>query len=177
MHACGRTEIEMDVDDRGVTEIALIDNLQRKDLTAFEEADGLRALAVRFGYTHEEIATKVGKSRTSITEAFSIAGLPPDVREACRRADISSKSLLLQIARQPTDEEMRQFVEQIKSPGPARDEARRVRKTDPRLASNYVFRHKPDGDDWKLTLQFTKAEVTTEDLREALLATIESLES
>lgn len=169
--------IEMDVDDRGVAEIALIENLQRKDLTAFEEADGLRALAVRFGYTHEEIATKVGKSRTSITEAFSIASLPPDVREACRRADISSKSLLLQIARQPTDREMRQFVEQIKSPGPARDEARRVRKADPREASNYVFRYKPEADDWRLTLQFARADVTTENLREALLATIESLES
>jgi ParB family chromosome partitioning protein len=169
--------IEMDVDDRGVAEIALIENLQRKDLTAFEEADGLRALAVRFGYTHEEIATKVGKSRTSITEAFAIAGLPPDVREACRRADISSKSLLLQIARQPTDEEMRQFVEQIKSPGPARDEARRVRKADPRESSNYVFRYKPEADDWKLTLQFARAEVTTENLREALLAAIDSLES
>lgn len=169
--------IEMDVDDQGVAEIALIENLQRKDLTAFEEADGLRALAVRFGYTHEEIAAKVGKSRTSITEAFSIAGLPPDVREACRRADISSKSLLLQIARQPTDEEMRQFVEQIKAPGAARDDARRVRKADARTASNYVFRYKPEADDWKLTLQFTKAEVTTENLREALLATIASLES
>jgi len=166
--------IEMDVDDRGVAEIALIENLQRKDLTAFEEADGLRALAVRFGYTHEEIAAKVGKSRTSITEAFSIAGLPPDVREACRRADISSKSLLLQIARQPSDEEMRQFVEQVKSPGVSRDEARRLRKGE-RSVPNFVFRRGSDAGDWKLTLQFNRAEVTTENLREALLETIESL--
>jgi ParB family transcriptional regulator, chromosome partitioning protein len=169
--------IEMDVDDRGVAEIALIENLQRKDLTAFEEADGLRALGERFGYTHEEIATKVGKSRSSITEAFSIASIPPDVRETCRRADISSKSLLLQIARQPSDDEMRQFVEQISKPGSIRDEARRSRKSEPGKESNYVFRYKPETADWTLTLQFIKGEPTTENLREALLATLEGLDS
>ena len=169
--------IEMDVDDRGVAEISLIENLQRKDLTAFEEADGLRALGVRFGYTHEEIATKVGKSRSSITEAFSIASIPPDVRETCRRADISSKSLLLQIARQPSDDEMRQFVEQIAKPGSLRDEARRSRKSEPGKESNYVFRYKPETENWALTLQFTRSEVTTEELRDALLATLEGLDS
>ena len=56
----------MDVDDRAVAEIALIENLQRKDLTAFEEADGLLALVERFGYTHEDVAKKIGKSRTSV---------------------------------------------------------------------------------------------------------------
>ena len=57
--------IEMDVDDRAVAEIALIENMQRKDLTTWEEADGLRALCERFGYTHEEVARKVGKSRST----------------------------------------------------------------------------------------------------------------
>jgi ParB family chromosome partitioning protein len=73
--------IEMDVDEREVAEISLIENLQRKDLTAFEEADGLVALAKRFGYKHEEIARKLGKARTSVTETISIAGIPPDVRD------------------------------------------------------------------------------------------------
>src|ERR671922_2527951 len=48
--------IEMDVDDRAVAEISLIENLQRKDLTPWEEADGLAALCERFGYTHEDVA-------------------------------------------------------------------------------------------------------------------------
>src|SRR5262247_4945078 len=48
--------IELDVDDKAVAEISLIENLQRKDLTPFEEADGLQALADRFGYKHEDIA-------------------------------------------------------------------------------------------------------------------------
>src|SRR5215213_12005809 len=60
--------IEMDVDDREVAEIALIENLQRKDLTPYEESEGLQALIERFDYTHEEVAQKVGKSRSSITE-------------------------------------------------------------------------------------------------------------
>src|SRR6266568_5472612 len=88
--------IEMDVDDSSVAEIALIENMQRKDLTPWEEADGLRALCERFGYTHEEIARKVGKSRSTVTEALSIAAIPADVRRICTAADISAKSALLQ---------------------------------------------------------------------------------
>jgi ParB family chromosome partitioning protein len=68
--------IEMDVDDSAVAEIALVENMQRKDLTPWEEADGLRALSEKFGYTHEEVARKVGKSRSTVTEALSIAALP-----------------------------------------------------------------------------------------------------
>src|SRR6059058_970517 len=84
--------IEMEIDDRAVAEIALIENMQRKDLTPWEEADGLLALTEKFGYTHEEVARKVGKSRPTVTEALSIATLPEQIREQCRRADIASKS-------------------------------------------------------------------------------------
>src|SRR5216117_3105018 len=57
--------IEKMADDAETLEIALIENLQRKDLTPFEEADGLQALGERFGMTHEEIARKIGKARSS----------------------------------------------------------------------------------------------------------------
>jgi ParB family chromosome partitioning protein len=169
--------IEMDVDDRAVAEIALIENLQRKDLTPFEEADGLQSLVQRFGYTHEEIARKVGKSRSSITEALSIAGIPSDVRETCRRAEISSKSLLLQIARQPSDEEMRQFAERIRESGSPRDEARRTRRDTARAGSTYVFSYAPDPENWTLTLRFRKAEASNQEVKEALLDAITSLDS
>src|SRR5258707_14666697 len=99
--------IEMDVDDSAVAEIALIENMQRKDPTPWEEADGLRALCERFGYTHEDVARKVGKSRSTVTEALSIASIPDSIRQVCRKADIVSKSILLQIVRQPDDESMR----------------------------------------------------------------------
>src|SRR5207244_10512636 len=112
--------IEMDVDDSGVAEIALIENMQRKDLTPWEEADGLRALCERFGYTHEDVARKVGKSRSTVTEALSIATMPDDVRKMCRKAEITSKSLLLQIVRQPDDEAMRTMTQQIAEQGVTR---------------------------------------------------------
>ena len=50
--------------DAEMMEIALVENLQRKDLSPFEEADGLRTLAEAYGYTHELMAEKIGKSRS-----------------------------------------------------------------------------------------------------------------
>ena len=77
-------------------EISLIENLQRKDLTPFEEAAAIQRLCDQFRYTHEEIARKLGKSRTVITEALSLNRMPETVQERCRQADIESKSMLLQ---------------------------------------------------------------------------------
>src|SRR5215212_7160909 len=120
--------IEMDIDDRAVAEIALIENMQRKDLTPWEEADGLAALCDRFGYTHEEVARKVGKSRSTVTEALSISTLPEDIRERCRHADISAKTLLLEIVRQPDEDAMRRITEDIVLRGMTRDDARASRR-------------------------------------------------
>lgn len=91
--------IEMDVPDNELLEIALVENLQRKDLSPFEEADGYKALQERHGYTHEQIADAVGKSRVTITEALSISRLPDRVQVECRRADIGSRSFLLELGR------------------------------------------------------------------------------
>ena len=63
--------IELDIDAQSIAEIALIENLQRKDLTIWEEADGLAALAKTYGYTHEEISKKISKSRTTVTESMT----------------------------------------------------------------------------------------------------------
>jgi ParB family chromosome partitioning protein len=169
--------IEMDVDDRAVAEISLIENLQRKDLTAFEEADGLVALSKRFGYKHEEIAKKLGKARTSVTETISIAGIPPDVRELCRRADIASKSMLLQIARQPTDEEMRDFVYKIGAAGLTRDQARDIRQGKPQKVSNYSYQYEDPAGLWSLTIKFRKPEGSSEEIKGALRDALEAIES
>src|ERR671920_1736202 len=122
--------IEMDVDAAAVAEIALIENMQRKDLTPWEEADGLAALCAKFGYTHEDVARKIGKSRTTVTEALSIASLPEVIREECRRADISAKSLLLQIVRQPDEVSMQNMVKEIAQRSLNRDEARSYRRNE-----------------------------------------------
>lgn len=169
--------IEMDVDDRDVAEISLIENLQRKDLTPFEEADGLRALSERFGYTHEEIAAKIGKSRTTITESLSLASMPSEIRDICRRADISSKSLLLQIVRQPTEDEMRRFVETIRIGGLTRDEARVARKGKPKKDQGFIHKCKARNQSWSLMIKFRKSQVSKDDIRAALVGAIEELDA
>lgn len=168
--------IEMDVDDHAVAEISLIENLQRKDLTAFEEADGLLALAKRFGYKHDEIARKLGKARTSVTETISIANIPPDVRELCRRADITSKSMLLQVTRQPDDEEMRDFVLKVGSAGLTRDQARQIRKGKPQKVKNFCYQHEAPDKGWSLNLIFQKPEATKQELNAALRSAIAAVE-
>ena len=115
-----------EVDDNEIIEIALIENIQRKDLTAFEESEALHSLAERCGYTHEDMARRLGKSRTSITESLSLNNMPDEVKNLCRLADIASKSLLLQIVRQGDPQKMVALIEKIARDGGATREA--VRK-------------------------------------------------
>ena len=180
--AAGLTElpcIEMDVDESAVAEIALIENMQRKDLTPWEEADGLRALCERFGYTHEDVARKVGKSRSTVTEALSIASIPKEIRDICRSSEITSKSLLLQIVRQPDDESMRTMAEQIASEGLTRDGARKARRAyvDPTGASEpYVYRYEAPGREFRVEVKFKKSNISAEELFDALNAAAQNID-
>ena len=168
--------IELDVDERDVAEISLIENLQRKDLTAFEEADGLQALAVRFGYTHEQISKRIGKARSSITESLSLAGLPSEIRDLCRRADITAKSMLLQVVRQPDVDEMRRFVAAVSGAGLTRDEARKVRHGKVAKIKGFVFQFGGKGKQYSLTLKFRKGTVPPSEVKQALVDALESLQ-
>lgn len=172
--------IEMNISDSEVAEIALIENLQRKDLDPFEEADGLLALSERYRYTHQEIAERIGKSRTSITESISLSSLPADIREACRRADITAKSMLLQIVRQPSDEEMRSFVDKVISAGMSRDEARQLaagQKKKDSASDGYVFKHHGEGKSYSVLVKFRKSKVSNDDVAIALEAALKKLRS
>jgi ParB family chromosome partitioning protein len=183
--AAGLTEVpcvEMDIDAGSVAEIALIENMQRKDLTVWEEADGLLALCERFGYTHEEVARKVGKSRSTVTEALSIAAIPADVRDMCREADVSAKSMLLQIVRQPDEEGMRRLAKQITSRGLTRDDAREVRRQEmgPRVAPEarpYTFKYVSPKKDFSLEVRFKRSNVDTVDIAQALRSVAKSIDS
>ncbi len=116
--------IELDLDDKSIAEIALIENLQRKDLTIWEVADGLAFLSEKFNYTHEEIAKQIGKSRTTVTESLTIAGLPESIRAKCRTAEINAKSALLEIARQFDEDAMHLFIDKITGENLTRKEIR-----------------------------------------------------
>ena len=162
------------VGDAEMMELALIENLQRQDLTAFEEADGLHALAAQHGYTHEEMAEKLGKSRTAVTETLSLASMPDSVRELCRRADIASKSLLLQVVRQSNIERMTAFVESLQMHGVrTRSDARKLSRAKSERPArgrprNYVFAFQPTGKAFSLTMKFKKSSVERDDLIDAL---------
>ena len=162
-----------EVTDPELMEVALIENLQRKDLTAFEEADGLKVLAEAHGYTHEMMAEKLGKSRTTVTETLTLSSMPDRVRELCRLADISSKSVLIQVVRQQTPEKMVAFIDTLqKGGGATRAEARRLIKAVPDRKGrprNFVFKYKTGRDrGLALSLKFGRADVSKSDVVSAL---------
>ena len=128
--------IEMVLDEQGIAEIALIENLQRKDLTIWEEADGLKALAEKFSYTQEEIAKKISKSRTTVNELMTIAGLPDKVREICRANKINAKAALLDVARQFDEAAMYEHLERVKNG--TKPAARSLKKSDSSKADTDV---------------------------------------
>jgi len=169
-----------DVDDTEIIEVALVENLQRKDLGPFEEAEALASLASRCGYTHEDLAKRLGKSRTSVTESLALADMPQDVRNLCRLADISSKSLLLQVVRQQTPQKMIALIEQLtregRTGGPTREQARKV-VAKPKFGrpKSYVFKYHPPTKAFNLSLKFKRSEVDRTEVIAALEAIIAEL--
>ena len=175
--------IEMDVDEAAVAEIALIENMQRKDLTPWEEADGLAALCHRYGYTHEEVSKKVGKSRSTVTEAITLAAIPEGIREECRRADINVKSLLLQIVRQPDTKTMQEMIKTLANRDFTRDEARalirerKFREGSVEAAKPFTFKFHLPTPNVKVELKFQKAEVEKAEIVAALKSVLNELEN
>ena len=168
-----------DSTDAEVVEIALVENLQRKDLSPFEEADGLKTLAERFGYTHETLAERIGKSRSAITESLSLTAMPESVRKLCRLADIQSKSLLLQVVRQSDPEKMLGFLERLQKEGSrTREDARRLAKQAKAKGGrprHYVFRYQAPQKAFSLSVQFKKGHVSREEVLKALEAVLAEL--
>jgi ParB family chromosome partitioning protein len=170
--------IEFDVPENEVIEIALIENLHRKDLHPFEEAEGYAGLANRHAYTQQQIADAVGKSRVSVTEAMSLLDIPEDVREECRRADIGARSVLLQIGRLKDPALMREAIRQVTA-GSTREDLRTVKKEsgDSKRPRRFAFVYKPKGGSFKLNLSFQKSRVEKSELIETLRQIIKQLEA
>lgn len=79
-----------ELSDTEAMEIAIIENLQREDLNPIEEAEGLQALIDKCGYTQEEVAVSVGKSRPAITNSLRLLRLPEEVRLLTKDGFISA---------------------------------------------------------------------------------------
>jgi ParB family transcriptional regulator, chromosome partitioning protein len=78
-----------EIDDSSAAEIALIENIQREDLNAIEEAEGYRQLIDRHGHTQEGVAKLVHKSRSHVTNLLRLLDLPEFVRQSLLRGDIT----------------------------------------------------------------------------------------
>ena len=171
--------IEKRVDDAETLEIGLIENLQRKDLTPFEEADGLYRLATQFDYTHEDIARKIGKARSSVTETLSLRNVPDSLRKKCMEKGILSRSLLLQVARQPNEKKMAEIVSRILRGGLTRDVARQERRDEKQAGPRpqpFCYSFKPENESFSLRIQFRKSSVSRHELFQALLSVLAKLE-
>jgi ParB family chromosome partitioning protein len=170
--------IEKRADDAETLEIALIENLQRKDLTPFEEADGLSRLATQFDYTHEDIARKIGKARSSVTETLTLINIPENVRKFCMQKGLQSRSLLLQVARQPNEKKMAEMAQRIVREGLTRDAARQERRTEKQgtlRPQPYVYQYKASDESFQLRIQFRRSHVTRQELADALRIVLEEV--
>ena len=89
----GLTEVPVtirEMSDEEASIFALIENLQREDLNPVEEAEGLKSLIESYGFTQEEAADKVGKSRTAVTNTLRLLKLPSPVRELLSNGKITA---------------------------------------------------------------------------------------
>ncbi len=117
-------------------------------------------------------------SRSSVTESLALNGMPEEVKALCRLADISSKSLLLQVVRQDTPEKMTALIEKIASQGGAatrqqlREATARPKAGRPK---HYVFAYRPPTKAFNLKLRFAKGRVNREEIIEALEAILHDL--
>lgn len=141
----GLTEVPVtirELSDSETMEIALIENLQREDLTAIEEALGYKALIDEYGFSQEEIATSVGKSRPAIANSLRLLKLPESVMEYLKDGRISAghaRALMML-----EDEElMLELAEEIVKKDLSVRQVEKICKKKPTLEKETVIEKKP----------------------------------
>lgn len=173
--------IELQVTEEEALEIALIENLQRKDLTAFEEAEGYRALGELHGYTHEQIAKAVGRSRASVTESLGLLSIPAELRRTAEALGVGAKSALIEIAKAGDPRRMKALLEKAGAQGLSRDDLRRAARQKPGGSSGrrqpYTFKFRSPDKKYSLNLTFRQSTVEKTDLIRALEQILEEIRS
>jgi ParB family chromosome partitioning protein len=167
--------IEMNLDESEAMEVSLIENLQRKDLDVFEEADGLNALIDIYGYTHEQISDKIGKARSTITEVVNISKIPPQVRMLCREARIASRSLLIEISKFKDAREMERLINEVRDRGlkraDTRDLTKELKSRDEKNVrpKRFVYNYSAaDHEKFRVRIEFKKATASKDEIIRAL---------
>jgi len=173
--------IEMIVKDNEAMELALIENLQRKDLDVFEEADGLNALVEIYRYNHAQLAEKIGKARSTITEIVNVARIPKKLRAICKEAGITSRSTLIEIAKQEKQSDMERLIHEITQRGLRREDTRELSKKlqgKSKTSKPFVFNYTPQSNDqYHLRIEFKKHAVSREEVIQVLEEIISRLKS
>ena len=174
--------IEMDVAENEAMEISLIENLQRKDLDIFEEADGLQALINLYESNHQQVSAKIGKARSTITEILSIGRIPPHVRELIKGAGVGSRSTIIEIAKQKTEDDMVRLVKAIEerrlTREDTRDLAKHLKGGKAKKPKYFVYNYVPgDSDRYRLRLEFKKQAVSRQEIIEVLEEVIRGLKA
>ena len=106
-------------------ELALIENVQRENLTALEEAEAYRHLGQEYGLTQEEIAERVGKSRPAITNSLRLLGLPDAVKALLESGELTAGHARAVLALEGEQEQI-DFARDIATRGMPKSEAERV---------------------------------------------------
>jgi len=170
--------IEMNVSDNEAMELALIENMQRKDLDVFEEADGLSALADIYGYNHDQIAKKIGKARSTITEIMSIGKIPIEIRNICNEFNIRSRGTLVEIAKQKNKDDMYRLVSQVKQRDLRREDTRDLSKQIKgkiKRPEKFIYNYQKKDRSCRVKIEFKKQKVTKEEIISLLEEMIKKL--
>ena len=177
--------IIMDVTDNEAMEISLIENLQRKDLDVFEEADGLKTLIEIYNYSHADISEKIGKARSTITEIINVSRIPAPLRVLCRESGIDkNRSLLIEISKQKSEAEMKALVDNIREHGLKREDTRdltklfREKESKTKRPKHYIFNYRPKEDrSFSVRIEFKKESVNRQEIIKVLEDLLEKLKS
>lgn len=103
--------IVRDLDDRQVLEVAIIENVQRSDLNAIEEAGGYRELIDRYGYSQEQVSEIIGKSRSHVANTLRLLKLPDSVRDKVQRGQLTAGHARALIGREDAEALAEQIIQ------------------------------------------------------------------
>jgi ParB family chromosome partitioning protein len=150
-------------------EIALIENLQREDLNAVEEAESLKRLKDRRTLSDEVLARIIGKSRQAINDSLLLTRLPEAIKAECRTSGNYPKSLLLTLLRAPNSEAQLALWQQIKTGTVSVRQARQLTKHATRPGPKpYRFTYKPKKPTFSVQVTFRKSRASSDDIKDAL---------
>jgi ParB family chromosome partitioning protein len=161
--------IEHDIPDNEALEISIVENIQRKDLNVFEQAQSIMSLAEIYGYTHEEIAKKIGKSRVTVTELIRITDLPMEIKQKCLQLAINSKTFLLELTKLEDIDKMTAILDQYSQNSFSRDKIKEHRNK--QVSKNIKFNFVSDDKKIKINFHLSQEKVD----KENIIAVLEKL--